>query len=85
MSCIRLRNEIGVFWNGDVTACCYDVNGKLKVGSIRENNLKEIWKSVNLSGMRDLHIAGIWDELGLCGSCEATNYRMGVSLPVPNY
>ena len=29
--------------SGDVTVCCYDITGELKMGNVREKSLEEIW------------------------------------------
>ena len=41
--CTMPFTETVVQANGNVTVCCYDITGELKMGSVHENTLQEIW------------------------------------------
>ncbi len=43
--CTDIYHQIGIYWNGDVVPCCYDVDGKEIFGNLNEASLNEIWKS----------------------------------------
>jgi radical SAM protein with 4Fe4S-binding SPASM domain len=71
--CFALENELGIFWNGNVTACCYDAGGSLLLGSLDKSTINEIWNSEILNNLRDAHIKGMWQEGSLCQRCENSN------------
>ena len=43
--CKDIYHQIGIYWNGDVVPCCYDVDGKEIMGNLKESSLKEIWSN----------------------------------------
>lgn len=43
--CIDIYKQLGIYWNGDVVPCCYDVDGKEIMGNIHNDNLEAIWNS----------------------------------------
>lgn len=63
---------VNVTWNGIVNICCQDYQGKLPLGDLRKNTLREIWNSPRVREIRKNHIEGNFDN-GLCGSCK--DYR----------
>ncbi len=64
--CHWVRQTV-VLWNGDVTCCCYDFEGKLVVGNIfKDGGFKKIWKSEKYKKYR----RGILRrEFPLCQQC----------------
>jgi radical SAM protein with 4Fe4S-binding SPASM domain len=55
--------------NGDVSPCCIDWNGKLKVGNVLQNSLKDIWHSAALRKIQRLHLAKRRSEIPGCRDC----------------
>ena len=45
-------NTMGIYYNGDVTACCRDVDGRLYLGNIHEEKLEKIFECGQLREMR---------------------------------
>ena len=43
--CELVYRSINILWNGDVVPCCFDVNGLLVMGNIKENCLSDIWNN----------------------------------------
>ncbi|MFA5072274.1 MAG: polysaccharide pyruvyl transferase family protein, partial [Nitrospirota bacterium] len=43
---------MGVYFNGDVTACCRDVNGRLHLGNVHTTHLRDLYLSGFLQTMR---------------------------------
>jgi MoaA/NifB/PqqE/SkfB family radical SAM enzyme len=41
--CKDIYHQLGIYWNGDVVPCCYDVDGSEIIGNVLEHSLKEIW------------------------------------------
>lgn len=44
-TCNGLTKEFGVLWDGSVTACCVDFDGKNTIGNLHNNSLSEILSS----------------------------------------
>ena len=43
--CTDIYLQLGIYWNGDVVPCCYDVDGKEIMGNIADASFQEIWES----------------------------------------
>ena len=41
--CSDIYHQIGIYWNGDIVPCCYDVDGKEIMGNLYESGLSNIW------------------------------------------
>lgn len=56
-----------ILWNGDITVCCVDLEGKIIVGNIlKENNFNKIWQSEKYNQIRK---AVLRHELSICKNC----------------
>lgn len=71
--CRKLWNSLTILSNGDVVACCYDVNGVLRMGNIIENSLASIWRGSALKRFRDIHMSKDFSPLPICANCSATD------------
>jgi len=69
LPCLRLWKEISIYWNGDVTGCCYDFNGALKIGSIIENSIEDIWHGEKIKRLRDAQIRRDFSKILFCLRC----------------
>ena len=70
--CTDIYRSVGVFWNGDVVPCCYDLIGKEIMGNIQEQTLSEIWNSEKYVDFRrrvDNAVNNPDDEPELCRTC----------------
>lgn len=68
--CPHPFNDFGVLWNGDVTLCCMDYDGQLKVGNIQETPLEEVLQGQAAQDLR----ASMLGKLPLptvCQTCQA--------------
>ncbi len=50
--CKDIYHQIGIYWNGDVVPCCYDVDGKEIMGNLHEGSLEDIWNSEKYMNFR---------------------------------
>ncbi len=50
--CTMPFDEMVIQSNGDVTVCCYDITGELKMGNIKDNTLEEIWNGPEYRKLR---------------------------------
>lgn len=70
--CDFLWRNLAIFCDGRVTACCFDVNGRLTLGDLSETSLREIWQGRQLGEMRRMHEQTAFDQLPLCQNCSRT-------------
>ena len=70
--CKLLWSTVVMFWNGDLSCCCIDFDGKLIVGNIMNESLKSIWTSEKYKRFRMLHKTKRQNEMEMCGSCSVT-------------
>ncbi len=49
--CFGMRDHFGILYNGDVTLCCIDFDGRTAVGSLANSSLKEVLSSEELGAI----------------------------------
>ncbi|MFA5992287.1 MAG: radical SAM/SPASM domain-containing protein [Candidatus Pacearchaeota archaeon] len=62
-------NRITILTNGEVVICCIDAMGKLILGNVEKNTIKEIWDSPQYENIRQLHLSKKKDQIPLCANC----------------
>jgi radical SAM protein with 4Fe4S-binding SPASM domain len=63
--------ELGsISWDGDVMPCCVDALKEIKIGSLNESTLWELWNGPAIQKIRDIHLKGHYDRIPLCSKCE---------------
>lgn len=70
--CKLLWSTVVILWNGDVSCCCVDFDGRLVVGNILDKPLHEIWNSDKYKKFRRLHKTSRQHEMEMCGDCTST-------------
>ena len=55
--------------NGDVTVCCVDWAGKLVVGNVQTESLREIWEGQRLRELQNTHLRGRRANFPICRDC----------------
>lgn len=71
-SCQTLINQVGILWDGRVTACCNDFDGKLILGDTRQQPLIEIVNSpMALKLVNEFQAGRVWHPL--CQTCRGGN------------
>jgi len=73
-----LWSNMAIYWNGDMTVCCYDSDADLVIGNINENSIHDVWHSEKYNNLRQKHLEGMIDELPLCKDCELSHRRFGI-------
>lgn len=67
--CHTVSHMMGIYDNGDVVPCCYDVEGKRVMGNARNQTLKEIWLSEKYRKFRR-KVLNVDDlDIEICQSC----------------
>jgi radical SAM protein with 4Fe4S-binding SPASM domain len=57
--------------NGDVSVCCVDWSGKLVLGNVMQQSLKQMWEGERMKQIRLAHLSGKRDSLFACRDCDA--------------
>ncbi len=69
--CYRLWLTTTIAANGDITPCCVDLHHDLKLGNIKETNLKTAWSGYRLKEMRQQHIQNKFSsKCDICKGCD---------------
>ncbi len=68
--CSIVKERMAIFWNGDVTWCCADVDGRHVVGNLKTLPLTELWQSPELLRVRTLHSQKRFQEIPFCLKCD---------------
>ena len=69
LHCNYLMQRLTIFWNGDVTTCCFDYNNMFKLGNIKQQTIEEIWNSEKLENLRTCHNNGLRKDITICKNC----------------
>jgi len=72
--CRELWLKLQVLWNGGVTVCCIDYDGKLKIGEIPNESLNELWSGRRLQRMREIHRRREFKKIPICNTCDSDDY-----------
>jgi radical SAM protein with 4Fe4S-binding SPASM domain len=70
--CTDIYHQIGIYWNGDIVPCCYDVDGKEIMGNLHKTDLLTIWKNERYSLFRksvDSFLKSPEDQPHVCKNC----------------
>jgi radical SAM protein with 4Fe4S-binding SPASM domain len=68
--CALPFSTMQILWNGDVVPCCYDFNGDLSLGNIKEQTIKDTWNSSLFVNLRKAHHTLDFATVPLCGQCD---------------
>lgn len=66
-----------ILYNGDITICGGDYNGKSVLDNIKNQSLKSVWTGEKYNNLRKLHIEGQYGNCGLCSKCDEWKYGDG--------
>lgn len=69
-TCSNLWERMTVFWNGDVTLCCQDVDGDWVLGNLGQDSIERIWSGEQLLSIRRLHEQGQFARIPFCAECD---------------
>jgi radical SAM protein with 4Fe4S-binding SPASM domain len=67
--CPHPFTDVGVLWNGDVTLCCLDHDGQLKVGNVRESSMETVIHSEAAQKLR-ASMLGKYSLPSICRTCQ---------------
>ncbi|UCE39116.1 MAG: radical SAM protein [Thermoplasmata archaeon] len=72
--CRELWLKLQTLWNGDVTVCCVDYDGILKIGNIQNETLNELWFGSIINRLREIHRNREFEKIPICNRCDSDNY-----------
>ncbi len=72
--CQHPFTDFGILWNGDVTLCCLDYDGQLKVGNVREDSIETVVNSEAANQLR-ASMLGQHPLPPVCQTCQARPTR----------
>ncbi len=67
--CSHPFTDVGVLWNGDVTLCCLDHDGELKVGNVRDSSMESVIQSEAAQKLRS-SMLGDSPLPSICQTCQ---------------
>ena len=68
--CPHPFKDVGVLWNGDVTLCCLDHDGQLKVGNVQDTSIEDVMQGEAANNLR-ASMLGHRPLPLLCQTCQA--------------
>ncbi len=74
MPCPGLWKTPVIRWDGELMACCADVDGDIAVGNLRDADFDALWFGDVMTTYRLLHIEGRFEEIPKCWSCGGINF-----------
>lgn len=69
-TCTNLWERMTVFWNGDVTLCCQDVDGQFVLGNLETQTIRQVWNSEQLQAIKRIHQTGRFASIPFCFECD---------------
>jgi radical SAM protein with 4Fe4S-binding SPASM domain len=69
-TCTNLWERMTVFWNGDVTLCCQDVDGHWILGNLGSQSIRQVWNSDLLNTVKQIHRSGQFASFPFCYECD---------------
>lgn len=68
--CVLLWTSLSIHWDGIVTLCCMDIEGRGNMGDAKCSPLKDIVDNEAFRKVRRLHIEGEYDRHSICKGCD---------------
>jgi radical SAM protein with 4Fe4S-binding SPASM domain len=72
LPCWSIFTEGHVTWDGKLSACCFDHDGRFHMGDLTKQSFMEAWNSATFTALHEAHLRR--DLTGtVCESCVAYN------------
>lgn len=62
--------SIAVMYDGRVVPCCLDYDGKVVLGDLKKESLKQIWNGQKMKELRKQHLENDFKDNSLCAGCK---------------
>lgn len=70
--CWACFTEGHITWDGNLSACCFDHDGRFHMGNLREMSFMQAWNSDKFQELREAHLSGVITGT-VCQKCVAYN------------
>lgn len=67
--CPHVFDVITVRWNGDIAACCADIDGTMTLGNIKSDTILECWQGEKECSYRKILSEGRYEDIEVCRDC----------------
>jgi radical SAM protein with 4Fe4S-binding SPASM domain len=67
--CTAPWQTLGIYWDGSVVPCCYDLNASLCIGNVNHHTLTEIWEGDAIAALRERIKTNKCTPNDLCAIC----------------
>lgn len=67
--CFRLWSTFTILWDGCVSVCCVDYDGRYILGNVKSTPVRQIWNNNEYARMRRLHLKAAGPQIDLCRNC----------------
>jgi hypothetical protein len=71
LPCFRLWRTFTILWDGRAALCCLDYDGKIVLGDLNKQSIKEIYHGSKLSQIRKQHLNWEYAKTSICLDCDA--------------
>jgi radical SAM protein with 4Fe4S-binding SPASM domain len=68
-ACTNLWKKMAISWDGQVYACCLDLNRTHLIGNLGDMDLFEVWNAPEMIKLRTKHARNEQASISLCQSC----------------
>lgn len=68
-ACHRALEQLMFLWDGRMALCCFDGEGHMTFGNVKDKTVRELWESDERSDVRAKHLSGRRAEIPLCRNC----------------
>lgn len=70
-ACHRAISQVMVLWDGRVSLCCFDGEGKIIFGDLNTQSIREVFNGPKALEYREGHAQGKRGQLPMCDNCTA--------------
>ncbi|MBI5598481.1 MAG: SPASM domain-containing protein [Deltaproteobacteria bacterium] len=67
---IVTRPIMQVLWDGLVVPCCYDFDGRMVLGDLSRQSVREVWNGERYGRFREIHRKREYAKLSVCLHCD---------------
>jgi len=82
--CSRIDDCMTILVDGSVALCCWDYEGRVILGNLKNSTIKEVWVGEELKKVREALKNRDWKNLPLCVNCDFINqniiYRQAIKM-----
>ncbi|MBI5560473.1 MAG: SPASM domain-containing protein [Deltaproteobacteria bacterium] len=64
------RPIMQVLWDGLVVPCCYDFDGRVVLGDLSKESVRDVWNGERYRGFREMHRKREYEKIPVCFNCD---------------